>query len=175
MSYQAKSIHQMQTMSYSSDGQRESKFGQIVYDYIQGNGWTVEQFGALYGVAVKQKSYTKMRIYMASPQEKLHDSRAVFEALEEARHYIMPDTPRRYVYLYITDALANFDKGWYPIATQRAEEAIDLMNRFRSKLHIVRLANLHEHLQVSDYGKDIKVAELGIALMKVQHPELFAG
>jgi tetratricopeptide (TPR) repeat protein len=111
--------------------------------------------------------------YMASPRDALHDSTAVFEALDEARQYIKQDTPRRYVYLYITDAAAHFDKKWYPIATQRAEEALAMMGNLRSRVHIVRLANLHERLQTSSYGKDIKVAELGVTLLKSQYPGIF--
>lgn len=38
-------------------------FGQVVLDFIKINGWTVEQFGVLYGKAIRKKQYTKVRIY----------------------------------------------------------------------------------------------------------------
>ena len=43
--------------------QNASQFAQIVLSFLQVMGWNVEQFGILYGKAVKNQPYTKERIY----------------------------------------------------------------------------------------------------------------
>src|SRR5689334_13922695 len=43
--------------------QSSSQFAHLVLSFLQIMGWSVEQFGILYGKAVKNQPYTKERIY----------------------------------------------------------------------------------------------------------------
>ena len=155
------------TMTYSSQDKHDiSKSLKMVED--------AERF-ALAGSDKDKGIYylDRASAFIASPMDNLRDLSGTFEALREEEKDIPPDLPRRYSYMSIIEAMAHFEKGWYPTATQIARDALEVAQSVQSGVNITRLANLYQRLQESSYGKSIEVAEFGIELIKVQYPSLF--
>jgi hypothetical protein len=74
-------------------------FGQVVYDFVKKNHWTIELFGVLYGKAVKNKPYTKMRIYQMIRENSLKD-------IEEAGNFALKGSRRDKGIYYIDRSTA---------------------------------------------------------------------
>lgn len=71
------------------------------------------------------------------------------------------DLPRRYAYNTLLHARAYTDKGFFPIATSTAIDALDIMQEINSSVNIVRIMKLYEQLNTSSYGNNPEVARLG--------------
>jgi hypothetical protein len=98
------------------------------------------------------------------------------DALQELDQSVTPTDlgfTRRSARNTMSQAKAYFYKGYYPMATALAADALDVVKNYKSSVNIARLTNLYEDLKESSYGNSSEVAQLGIALLKVQQPHLF--
>ncbi len=74
--------------------------------------------------------------------------------------------PRRYAYSNLLHSQAYADKGFFPIATSTAIDALDIMQEIHSSVNIVRIRKLYEQLKTSSYGNNPEVARLGWKLKR---------
>lgn len=81
---------------------------------------------------------------------------------------------RRFAYSAYLQARCWLEMGDYPIATQVAYDAVVVAGEIKSQVNINRIAKLYRELQTTSYGKSPAVAELGLQLIRVQNPSLFA-
>jgi hypothetical protein len=81
---------------------------------------------------------------------------------------------RRYAFSAYVQARSWFEMGDYPIATQLALDAVTIAGEIQSHVNINHIAELYQELQETNYGKSPAVAELGLQLIRVQNPSLFA-
>lgn len=110
--------------------------------------------------------------------KKLHLSNQAEEAIVELEKYAHKNPKRFHSYYQmeekIVQALIYLDRGYYPIATSLLQNALDEMKQMKSTIHLPIANRIYEQLQESSYGKSTEVAELGLQLLFLQIPQLFA-
>jgi hypothetical protein len=128
-----------------------------------------------YFLKFNRQMYLNMRAeaFLGSP---LRGLRFPDDALHELDQSVTPTDlgfTRRSARNMMTQAKAYFYKGYYPMAATLAGDALNVVKSYKSSVNIARLTNLYEDLKESSYGSSSEVAQLGIALLKVQQPHLF--
>nr|BBH86365.1 hypothetical protein KTC_11160 [Thermosporothrix sp. COM3] len=70
-------------------------------------------------------------------------------------------------------ARSHFGKGYYPIATTLAQEALSLMEEMQSYIHLPVIKRLYEDLSSTSYGKSDDVAALGLQILFLEYAGMF--
>jgi hypothetical protein len=65
------------------------------------------------------------------------------------------------------------DQEYYPIVVTLLQDTLELTQEANSQVHLRSISNLLDDLKATSYGKKEEVAELGIATMKAQYPQIF--
>ena len=112
--------------------------------------------------------------YLASPFQIACSPAGARQALEEATRATTPTQKRRQTDNALLLAKSYLVEGLYPMATTYAEDALDLVKDISSHWKLAYVEGLYRGLRASTYGKSSEVARLGVKLLRVQRPELFA-
>lgn len=111
---------------------------------------------------------------ISAPVAKVQDPKRAREHLEQAAALSQPNSTIRHIENTIRQAQSYLVQGRYEMATAYSESAVPLVQATGSKSSFARLDGFHRSLQRSPYGSSGAVAHLGIQLLKVRRPELFA-
>ncbi|MBV9689772.1 MAG: hypothetical protein JO202_08665 [Ktedonobacteraceae bacterium] len=118
----------------------------------------------------------KALVRVAAPVKKLHTASEAIREIEVG--VSLPQETRTSAYRQSTcniiQARAYIDKGQYEFATQLALDALAIVEELHSSAFHFDIIMLYKTLKTSRYKNATAVAELGVELMKAQHPELFA-
>lgn len=113
--------------------------------------------------------------YMSSPLKKLRSPDKALAYLPQLS--TEPDLAHwqinRQVFNHVIQAWVYLDQGLYTVATTLAEDALSLLERIHSKIHLDDLAELCENLKQSPYGNSTEVTMLEIGIVRNMQPELF--
>ncbi|HYU73485.1 MAG TPA: hypothetical protein VEL31_12465 [Ktedonobacteraceae bacterium] len=132
-------------------------------------------FGYLVSFDEERFLLDKGATYMASPVKKLRSPDKALKCLPQISTEL--DLSRwqayRQAFNHIIQARIHIDQGLYPVATVLAEDALSLLERLNSKVHLNELAEICETLKQSPYGNSTDVAMLEIGIMRNLRPEMF--
>jgi len=112
--------------------------------------------------------------FLASPFQMARSPASARGELEAATRATEPTHKVRQAWNATLLAKSYLIEGLYPLATAHAEDALDLVKDIGSSTQLAYVEALYRGLRTSPYGKKPEVAELGIKLLRVQQPELFA-
>ncbi|QBD81103.1 hypothetical protein EPA93_36080 [Ktedonosporobacter rubrisoli] len=134
----------------------------------------INQGNDAYFVGFNEERYSldRGRALIASPIRQLRSPQKIIDQCSS----FAPDIsqkPRHYSNNLVIQARAYLDLDYYPIAVAYAEEALQALQGITSQVNIARIAHLYGRLKASSYGNSREVAQLGVALLKKQHPSLF--
>ncbi len=110
---------------------------------------------------------------LGASTKKLRNPDKVITQLAFARKNTNSNLARRNTFIDIQSAKAYFDKGEYPMATKLALDAIAVVRVIESWVNIARVSRLYGILKESSYGGSFEVAQLGVELMRLEHPNIF--
>ena len=110
---------------------------------------------------------------LGASTQKLRNPDKVITQLAFARKNTNSSLARRNAFIDIQSAKAYFDKGEYPMATKLALDAIAVVGVIESWVNIARVSRLYGDLKESSYGDSFEVAQLGVELMRLEHPNIF--
>ncbi len=118
----------------------------------------------------------RAKALVGPPKKELHQSVEAFDVNKEMLKHSNTEHKRFHAYHimdgHIIEALYYIDKGYYPIATALVQEALTMMEEMNSTIHLPITIHVYEDLKGSPYGKSVEVAELGLHLLFIQHPDL---
>jgi hypothetical protein len=113
--------------------------------------------------------------YISSPLRKLRSPDKALEYLPQVStaldlaHWQV----ERQIHNHVVQAWAYLDQVLYTVATTLAEDALTLVERIGSEIHLNDLAELCGNLKQSPYGNSTEVAMLEIGIVRKLQPELF--
>jgi hypothetical protein len=116
---------------------------------------------------------TRALAYLASPFQMARAPASARAELEAATRATEPTHKVRQTCAATLLAKSYLVEGRYAMATARAEDALDLVKDTGSRIYLAYVEALYRGLRTSPHGKSAEVAALGIALLRVQQPELF--
>lgn len=106
----------------------------------------------------------KLRI----PEEGLESALKILDSGSAHPRFQVYDT----VDSYLIQSACYLTQGLYPIACASLHDAVEKMREINTPQLLSYAINLFEMLKRSNYGKSIEVAELGLSLLFLQHPQL---
>jgi tetratricopeptide (TPR) repeat protein len=112
--------------------------------------------------------------FLASSFQIARSPAGAWRALEEATRATAPTHRRRQTDNALLLAKSYLVEGLYPMATTYAGDALDLVKDISSRWSLTYIEGLYRGLRASRYGKNPEVARLGVKLLRVQRPDLFA-
>ncbi len=117
----------------------------------------------------------RAEVLLGSP---LRECRQPDNALRDLEEVTFTGEPRRVAYREaesdILSARTYIDKNDHPFATKLAQDALSIIDEIHYQTLLPHITAIHTMLKESKYGKSRSVAELGVELMKVQNPNVFA-
>jgi hypothetical protein len=122
----------------------------------------------------------RANILMAAPIKKLRSPGQAADILDDLELRNQQDTStekRHNIYHQMECNLAYAriyrDQEYYPVVVTLLQDTLELTQEVNSKVHLQSIQTLHYDLRGEDFGKKEEVAELGVAIMRAQFPQIF--
>jgi tetratricopeptide (TPR) repeat protein len=119
----------------------------------------------------------RAKTMVGSPVKELHMVDEAYDVNTEMIQQSDPEQKRFHAYHVLDSTIVQsiyyMDKSYFPIATTLAQDALSMMEEMNSTIHLPMTVRLYENLRATSYGKSTEVAELGLRLLFMQHPQMF--
>ncbi len=136
---------------------------------------TLDDFGYIVSFDEERYALNRGATYMSPADKKLRSPDKALECLPhlstelDLTHWQV----NRQIFNHVIQAWVYLDQGLYTVATTLAEDALTLLERIHSTVHLNDLAELCEVLKQSPYKNSTEVAMLEIGIVRNMRPELF--
>ncbi|QBD75256.1 hypothetical protein EPA93_04295 [Ktedonosporobacter rubrisoli] len=120
---------------------------------------------------------SRARSLVSAPDKKLRSPELAEKLIYEADQIGDPGIKNHFSYhrldSYVALAQVWLTKKAYPVATEALLDVVKMSQKMHTSIHLPFITELYEEIRLSNYGKDIAVAELGLRLLLLQYPQLF--